>query len=134
VRFVTALVVVAVAVLPACGSNSNGDLREASDSGVRGVVVAGPQCPVEVQGSPCPDQPVPDAAIEVRRTDSGELVAEGHADGDGRFRFALPPGTYTMTVTDLGSNGGPPTAKPTDVEVREHEYVRADLIVDTGIR
>ncbi|HYU56921.1 MAG TPA: hypothetical protein VEO00_02575, partial [Actinomycetota bacterium] len=44
------------------------------DSGVQGTVLLGPQCPVVIEGSPCPDLPT---AAEVRASDgeTGQTIA-----------------------------------------------------------
>jgi Carboxypeptidase regulatory-like domain len=109
----------------------SGCAREAgsSGSGVRGTVLAGPQCPVEQVGSPCPDQPVADALV--RATRDGMVVASDRTDTDGRFTIALAPGTYRLTVeTSVGIGG----ARPVSVVVGSGEYAEADITVDTGIR
>ena len=101
----------------------------ASGSGVRGTVLAGPQCPVERAGSPCPDQPV--AGALVRATQDGTVVATDRTDTDGRFSIALDPGTYRLTVeTSVGI--GPPS--PVSVDVGSGGYATATISVDTGIR
>jgi hypothetical protein len=109
----------------------SGCAREAgsSGSGVRGTVLAGPQCPVEQAGSPCPDHPVADALV--RATRDGMVVATDRTDTDGRFTIALDPGTYRLRVeTSVGIGG----ARPVSVVVRSGEYAEADITVDTGIR
>src|SRR5437870_7535415 len=83
--------------LTACAGNGG---SSSSSSGVRGTVLAGPQCPVERAGSPCPDAPVPEA--EVRAIRNGDVAGTDRTDADGRFEIALPPGDYEMTV-HLGS-------------------------------
>jgi hypothetical protein len=99
-------------------------------SGVRGVIVAGPQCPVEQLGSPCPDQPFP-GTVRATALD-GSVVAEVESDGEGRFRMPLDPGSYVLAVVIAG--GGPPTATPQPVRVDEGRFTSVTLRVDTGIR
>jgi hypothetical protein len=94
------------------------------------MVVAGPQCPVEQIGSPCPDQPF---AGTVRATTlDGSIVAEVETDREGRFRIPLDPGTYVLDVVLVG--GGPPTATPYPVRVDQGRFTTVTLNVDTGIR
>jgi hypothetical protein len=66
----------------------------AVNSGIEGNVTIGPMCPVERIDSPCPDQPY--AATIVIKDASGKEVARAHSAGDGRFRVALKPGSYTL--------------------------------------
>ena len=122
---------VALALLVACSNDSA--TSEGPDSGIRGRVLAGPQCPVVVQNSPCPDQPVPNAGIQVSEAGSGEMVARVNADENGRFLIRLRPGRYVAEAV-VASNGGPPSAKPVDVTVRAHEFTRVVIPLDTGIR
>jgi Carboxypeptidase regulatory-like domain len=121
-----AILILAVA-LTACASNRG---SSGSSSGVRGTVLAGPQCPVERAGSPCPDAPVADA--EVRAMQGGDVAGTDRTDADGRFEIALPPGRYEMTV-HLGS-GAFGSVKPVDVTVSADGFATANLSVDTGIR
>jgi hypothetical protein len=98
------------------------------DSGVRGVVVSGPQCPVESLNSPCPDRPWL-GTVEAAR--AGDVVDQ-RTDANGRFELRLTPGTWTLTPVIEG--GGPPTAKPVTVRVEPHRFEHVTLTVDTGIR
>jgi hypothetical protein len=112
--------------LTACAANGG---SSSSSSGVRGTVLAGPQCPVERAGSPCPDAPV--AGALVRATQGGTVVATDRTDTGGRFSIALDPGIYLLTVeTSVGIGG----ARPVSVAVRSGGYATANITVDTGIR
>jgi hypothetical protein len=124
------IAVALVAVLAsACAKASDGP-GSGGDSGVRGVVVAGPQCPVESADSPCPDAPVPNTEIQVKR--SGEVVATATSDADGAFTITLAPGTYTVeAVADPGGIG---YAKPVDVTVTDSTFAQVSVVIDTGIR
>ncbi len=97
------------------------------DSGVQGTVLLGPQCPVVIEGSPCPDLPT---AAEVRASD----IATTRSGDDGRFRLPLPPGRFTLVAESLIQNGGLPAGKPLDVEVRAHAFSEVTLLLDTGLR
>jgi Carboxypeptidase regulatory-like domain len=116
---------VLASALAACGGPGAGS----GSSGIRGQALAGPQCPVEVEGSPCPDAPWQGTIVAVD-VDSGDRSTV-ESDVDGRFRLALEPGTYELTI---GSDGTPPFAKPQRVSVREGEYTDVTIAVDTGIR
>ncbi len=110
-----AVVVLAVAlVVGACGVG-------APDSGLAGVVLAGPTCPVERVGQPCPDRPV---AVHLR-AGSVRFASDAH----GRFRVALAPGTYTI-VNDGGTF---PRCRAT-ATVPADAYATITITCDTGIR
>lgn len=108
----------------ACGGTAG-----AGSSGIRGVVLLGPQCPVVQQGSPCPDLPF-EGAVAVTNL-SGRLVGTTRSGADGRFEIRVEPGTYVLQAIDLqGIN----LSKPVTVEVRAGHMSDATVLVDTGIR
>lgn len=126
----SAAIVLFAGLLSACGSAGGGAPGAPDASGIRGTVVAGPQCPVVTEESPCPDEPVDGAGIEVYR--DGILVATGTSDDDGRFEIELEPGTYEVhpvPPSDVGM-----FAKPVNVTVVDGSFARVELVVDTGIR
>jgi hypothetical protein len=71
-----------------------------STSGVRGVVTAGPVCPVErIPPDPnCADRPVV-ARVLVTRGSGGGVVASGASGSDGSFEISVAPGHYEVTAT-----------------------------------
>jgi hypothetical protein len=119
------VVVAVAAALAACGGAG---ASAPPDSGVRGIVLAGPTCPVEREGDPCPDKPL---SIGIRILRRGELVRRIRSGADGRFRAALPPGFY---VLDPVLGPGPPSGGPAGARVRAHLWTRIRILVDTGIR
>jgi hypothetical protein len=125
-RAATILFVLAM-LLTACGDRA----PAADSSGVSGVVVSGPQCPVETLQSPCPDLPVADIVVRVTAAD-GSLAAEPMTDAAGRFEVTLDPGDYVLQPEVEG--GGASSAKPAQVTVVEGSFVEVTLLVDTGIR
>jgi carboxypeptidase family protein len=119
-----ALILVAVAVA-ACGGNGAGD----GTSGIRGRALAGPQCPVEVEGSPCPDLPYAGTVIAIDTESGEEFTVE--TDSQGRFELPLEPGTYEISIV---SESSPPFAKPQTVTVEPGSFTQVTVSVDTGIR
>jgi len=120
-----AIVLVAL-VLAACGSDA-GD--EDATSGIRGQALAGPQCPVEVAGSPCPDLPWQGTVIATAATSGEESTVT--TDAEGRFEFSLDPGTYEVTIAPGSS---PPSAETQTVVVEADSFTEIVVAVDTGIR
>jgi hypothetical protein len=117
-------------LLISCATGSDaGD--QTTGSGVRGRVLLGPTCPVEIEGSPCPDEPV--AGVEVRAVRDGDPVAEATSDAQGRFELLLDPGTYTLEAV-IGPDGPGMFAKPVDVTVTSGAFVDVVVPVDSGIR
>jgi hypothetical protein len=100
-------------------------------SGVTGVTVAGPTCPVDRVGGPCGDRPVP-AKLTVVDARSGATVATVTTGTDGVFRIALAPGTYLIRVGTAG--GALRRPEPVTVVVPTGRYVTTNVRFDTGIR
>jgi len=120
-----AIALVAV-VLAACGSDAG---AEDATSGIRGHASAGPQCPVEVQGSPCPDLPWQGTVIATDAESGEESTVT--TDAEGRFEFSLDPGTYEVTIAPGSS---PPSAETQTVVVEADSFTEIVIAVDTGIR
>jgi hypothetical protein len=118
-------VVLAFALIAATCDNGSSTVN----SGVEGNVMIGPMCPVEREDTPCPDQPY--AATIVIEDDDGNEVARTQSGEDGRYRIALPPGSYTLVPQSPGTL---PYASEQKVEVREGAYTQADISYDSGIR
>jgi hypothetical protein len=121
-RFVLVLVAVTVA---SCGGAGAGD----GTSGIRGRALSGPQCPVEIQGSPCPDLPYEGTVIATDSDTCEEFTVE--TDSQGRFELSLEPGTYEVSIA---SESSPPFAKPQTVTVKPGSFAEIVVSVDTGIR
>jgi hypothetical protein len=118
-----------VLMLAACGGDGPGP-ADAPGSGVRGMVTAGPQCPVVVAGSPCPDRPWK-GTVRISAT-QGDVVREVETDDGGRFEIALGAGSYVVVaVTDPERMS---TGAPQTVTVTDGVWAEVTLMVDTGIR
>ena len=121
-RLALALVVVALA---SCGGEGAGD----GTSGIRGQALAGPQCPVETQTSPCPPVPYEGTVVATDVGSGAEYTVD--TDSNGRFELPLEPGTYEVTIV---SESSPPFAKPQTVTVEPGSFTEIVVSVDTGIR
>ena len=119
------LVLVLAFGVTACGGGETGD----GASGIRGRALAGPQCPVEVAGSPCPDAPWQGTVVAIE-TSSGDRYSV-ETDDEGRFELPLPPGSYEVTID---AEVSPPVAKPQTVSVAAGAFTDVTVSVDTGIR
>jgi len=104
-------------------------LPRPSGTGIVGLVTAGPTCPVERVGQPCPPRPVV-AEIDVRNAD-GSTVASTHTDGAGRYAVSVKPGRYALAVI-TGTTF--PRCPGTTVTVTPGSPLRTDISCDTGIR
>ena len=102
-------------------------------TGVRGLVVAGPVCPVErIPPDPaCAPRPVEGAVLIVRGEDGAE-AGRAQSDGRGFFELALEPGSYTLEPQPMeGFLGG---ASPVSFTVEQGTSTPVTVEYDTGIR
>ena len=99
----------------------------ATASGVSGLALAGPQCPVQIAGQPCPDLPVD---VMLAFGQGGTTVATVQTGADGGFALDLAAGTYGVTVV----GGILPSLGPTEVVVPAGRHAWVELHLDTGIR
>jgi hypothetical protein len=97
-------------------------------TGIAGLVLIGPQCPVVREGEECPDRPLA-ATIEVYA--GSRLVTTVTSGSDGVFSVALEPGTYRLVPL---SPGGPVFASEETVDVLTGETTRVLISYDSGIR
>lgn len=102
-------------------------------TGIRGVMLAGPQCPVvgPGTGSECDDQPFMGTVI-VQTEDASEEITRFTADEDGMFRVPLAAGSYHLVP--LPGENGFPFADEQVVEVTEDSFTEVQIPYDTGIR
>jgi hypothetical protein len=114
--------------LAACGPSDL--LGPGAVQGIDGLVLIGPQCPVQTVDDPCPDIPY-QAWIDVRNATGGLLVTRVRSDEEGRFRVGLRPGSY---VLDPESGSPFPAAGEQTVQVDEDVYTDVIVSFDTGIR
>jgi hypothetical protein len=106
------------------------DCDPTGSSGIQGLVLLGPLCPVQSVDNPCPDQPY--AATLVVRNEQGQEIGRSESGEDGQFQIDLPPGQYAL-VPVSGPNGFP-HAMPQPVTVEPGQYTEVTVTYDTGIR
>lgn len=116
-------------LLSAVGCGSSDLLGPEAHQGIEGLVLLGPQCPVQTEDDPCPDLPY-QAWIRVRHADGG-IITRIRSDEDGRFRVGLRPGKY---ILDPESGDPFPHASREEAEVERDRYTEIVLFFDTGIR
>lgn len=124
----------ALVVLSACGNSAPTATTPATTEPPVSIVYrvtvtahAGPTCPVERPGQPCPDTPV---RGRVAFTAGGALVSSGELDASGTVSLELPSASYLVEV-DTGAML--PRCEPVTVEVVDRD-VSVDVSCDTGIR
>lgn len=113
--------------------NEEGDPPPAA-TGVRGIALAGPTCPVEtVPADPaCADRPV-EGAVIVALDDAGVEVARATTGADGTFTLGLAPGSYRLVPQPVEGLMGTATEQQVGVAAGER-MAELTLAYDTGIR
>jgi hypothetical protein len=130
-RFESALLGAAL-MLAGCGGQAAPDT--ATESGVRGRVLLGPQCPVETVRNPCHAQPAANVSVVVSKRlqrdadPAGNQVVRTRTDANGRFLLAVPPGSYTVTA-EAGMS-----CDRIDALITAGPYLRVEVPCVTGIR
>lgn len=121
----------AAACNPGAGPSPSATVAPLFTTGVRGVVLAGPTCPVEQAGqSPCV-RTVSGAtilALDSARHEVGRVVS----DVNGAYFLRLRPGNYEIVPQAVEGLMG--VAAETTVTVPDGAPVQLDLQYDTGIR
>ena len=126
---IVAVVATVTALASGCGSAASKLTSGPAALGtVQGTVTAGPTCPVEQAGHPCPPRPV-SGAISARRADGTTLTAT--VSKDGTYRLTVPAGTYTLNIQTRSLL---PRCPPAKVAVSAGTIVHANISCDTGIR
>jgi len=92
----------------------------------------GPTCPVEKNppDPACADKPYQTLVFVFRASDLTRALTETHSAADGTFTFSLPPGDYTLDV----SQSSLPRCDHPSVTVLAGAFVTAVIECDTGIR
>ncbi|OGG57627.1 hypothetical protein A2765_00175 [Candidatus Kaiserbacteria bacterium RIFCSPHIGHO2_01_FULL_56_24] len=104
------------------------------NSGIQGVVMAGPTCPVERDppDPACADKPIQTNIWISRKITPQQVIATTYSDANGAFQILLPPGDY---VIQAGPSGVPlPRCGDTSATVGASGYTVVAISCDTGIR
>jgi hypothetical protein len=102
-------------------------------TGITGVMLAGPQCPVigPDSGPECNDQPY-QGTVVVETENGATEITRFTAEADGTFEVILAAGTYRL-IPLPGPNGFP-FADEQIVVVASGQFTEIQILFDTGIR
>ncbi|MFZ1997048.1 MAG: hypothetical protein WAU75_23235 [Solirubrobacteraceae bacterium] len=99
------------------------------DSGIHGLVLYGPTCPVQRPGHTCVR--AFRAWITIAREPAGTVAARVRSAANGRFTARLVAGRYLLTP----QNGKPyPRARPRAITITRHHFSAVTIRFDSGIR
>lgn len=117
-----------------CGTTTAGESAMTAGSGIAGVVVVEPGCPVQAVPPSVPEACTPQpvrADVDVHAVGTGSIVASVSTTADGHFQVAVPPGPYELVARDPA---GTMAGIPLYVQVRANEWSEATVVVDSGVR
>ncbi len=120
------LQVIAVAALLGLAPSATGATPVARGR-LSGLLTRSPITPVCRVGVPC-GAPDPDVVL---RFASSRLVTTTRSDAHGRYRVALPAGTYSVSTSQRPFGRIP---DPAVVRIRAGQSETVDFSLDTGIR
>ena len=129
-RIVAAIALV-VGMAAASDAGAAGAARTSPpNSGIRGIVLYGPTCPVERPGHTCERPYV--ANLTFQRAALRGATAHARSGTDGRFSVRLPPGRWLVKVNAGASLY--PRASSRVVSVTARHFTRVTIQLDSGIR
>ena len=99
------------------------------DSGIHGIVLYGPTCPVQRAGVSC-ERPLV-ATVRVSRAGSTRWLSRARSGRDGRFTFHLRPGRFLVRAS---TSAAIVRTLSEVVSVSAHRFTAVTLRVDSGIR
>jgi hypothetical protein len=124
-----ALIGCTLAVIAGLSLATAGASAPRPDSGIHGLVLYGPTCPVQRPGHTCV-RPLR-AWITITHEPAGTVAARVRSAANGRFTARLVAGRYLLTP----QNGKPfPRARSRIVTVSRHHFSAVTVRFDSGIR
>ena len=120
---------IALAVLIMCADFLPGQTQSGSETGIEGVITIDPSRPGPVRAD-APSSPLANTAFIVE-SQKGEITSFT-TDGQGRFRMALAPGHYKVSLK--GKTGGVGRFGPFEVDVIAGQMTKVQWRCDSGIR
>ncbi len=105
-----------------------------TNSGIQGIVLLGPICPV-IKDPPdpeCADKPYA-TRLAITTADQAIVIAEINSDENGRFTAALVPGEYAIRSA-AAANILPYCSSNDTIKVNDGSYTETTVYCDTGIR
>jgi hypothetical protein len=124
-----ALTAVTLAAIATFALTTAGATPARPDSGIHGLVLYGPTCPVQRPGRTCV-RPYR-AWITIKREPSRTVAARVRSAANGRFSARLAAGRYLLAP----HNGKPfPRAASRTVTVSSHRFTSVTIRFDSGIR
>ena len=116
------------------GRNFTEQIDTEQESGISGLVLLGPTCPVESNppDPECADKPYATTLV-VTTLDQTSVIKAFRSDETGRFSVQVDPGEYSIR-SEGASNVLPFCSNNGDIKVNINAYTETTVNCDTGIR
>jgi hypothetical protein len=116
------------------GRNFVEQINGEQESGIRGMVLLGPSCPVvsDPPAEECADKPYA-TTLEVTTSDQVLVIKEFHSEETGEFSVQVPPGEYAIRSA-AAANTLPYCSSSGTIKVNASAYTETTVLCDTGIR
>ena len=116
------------------GRNFVEEINGEQESGIRGMVLLGPTCPVisDPPAEECADKPYATTLV-VTTSDQALVIKEFRSDETGKFRVQVAPGEYAIRSA-AASNILPFCSSSETIKVNATAYTETAVFCDTGIR
>ncbi len=101
------------------------------ESGIMGIVLLGPQCPVVREGEECPDKPF-ETALALTTPDGTQTIREFRSNANGEFKVSAAPGEYAIRSA-VAANILPYCSSNETITVTTG-FTETTVYCDTGIR
>lgn len=110
------------------------DCPAIENSGIKGIALLGPMCPVErIPPDPqCADRPYKTSLIATN-ADQSQIIKQFDSDADGKFSVNLPLGEYMISSADTAKIFSRCSSQGL-IKVDKNKYTEITLYCDTGIR
>lgn len=99
-------------------------------SGIKGKVLLGPTCPVEISNNPCPDKAYSGLEIKIKNS-SGRVLKTVVSAADGSFSTDLPAGKYELEYQTIIP---PKMTVNKEVIIESSKASNVNIQLDSGIR
>ncbi len=104
-----------------------------SKSGIKGIVLLGPICPVErIPPDPACAEKLYQTRLVLTSADQAFVIKEFSSDASGRFSVEVPPGKYT--IRSAAAADVLPFCSTDTISVGAGQFVNVTVHCDTGIR
>lgn len=114
-------------------SSKTNDSTTRNASGIKGVILLGPQCPgpQDSRDAACGDTPY-QTKLVVTTNDQTRVIKEFSSDDQGKFTVKVEPGKYA--IRSAAAADVKPYCSSATITVTTDQFTEATIYCDTGLR